>query len=63
MNPPVTVVSVPIEAGSRGYGCKVLNGDTLLIPYNKSVVDAFDDVIDKRIYTVVRERFFALETV
>jgi hypothetical protein len=34
--PPVTIVKVPLAAGSYGYGAKV-DGDIICIPHNKSV--------------------------
>jgi hypothetical protein len=58
-NPPVTVIEVPLQYGSRGYGCKE-SGSNLLIPYNSSIVKAFSDVEEKKIVVMLRERFFTL---
>jgi hypothetical protein len=59
MTPPVTVIVVPQAVGSRGYGCKT-DGRNLLIPYNKLIDDRFSDVPEKKIGTILRERFFGL---
>jgi hypothetical protein len=60
--PPVTVLMIPEKYGSRGYGAKKERGK-LLIPYNESVVRAFNDVLEKRTATILRKRYFELESV
>lgn len=58
-NPPVTVIEIPLHYGSRGYGCKEINGK-LLLPYNSSITRAFSDVPEQKTLVMLRERFFSL---
>jgi hypothetical protein len=58
--PPVTVIAIPKEYGTRGYGGKI-SGNQILIPYNKSTEDTFSDVPEKRVMIVIRKRFNELE--
>lgn len=60
--PPVTVISIPKEYDTRGYGGKI-DGDQILIPYNKSVESTFSDVPEKKTMVVIRKRFNELEVI
>jgi len=54
--PPVTIVKVPLAAGSYGYGAKV-DGDTICIPYNKSVIEKISNGQPIRVSTMPRKYF------
>jgi len=55
--PPVTIVRVPKQYGSAGYGAK-LDGNKICIPFNPSVLKHLPDNIQPlNVVTMPREEF------
>lgn len=58
--PPVTVLVLPMSAGTRGYGARVDKANGLiLMPYNVVLDKVFADVKDATIVVMLRHRFDA----
>ncbi len=58
--PPVTVLVLPMSAGTRGYGARVDKANGLiLIPYNVVLDRVFADVKEATTVVMLRSRFDA----
>lgn len=57
----VTVISVPISAGNRDWGCKYYQ-KRFIIPFNESVKLSYTDIIDLNVFDMERSFFDKLSS-